>query len=87
MGKGTGQGLAISHSVIVDKHGGTISFESEAGKGTTFLVRLPLEPKRFGEVMKRILFVDDESMVLDGLRRMLARNAKRMGDGVRRERA
>jgi putative nucleotidyltransferase with HDIG domain len=29
------------------------------------------KPKRFGEVMKRILFVDDESMVLDGLRRML----------------
>ncbi len=42
VGKGTGQGLAISHSVIVDKHGGTISFESAAGKGTTFLVRLPL---------------------------------------------
>jgi PAS domain S-box-containing protein len=43
VGKGTGQGLAISHSVIVDKHGGTISFESESGKGTTFIVRLPLD--------------------------------------------
>jgi two-component system, NtrC family, sensor kinase len=42
VGKGTGQGLAISHSVVVDKHGGTISFESEDGKGTTFFVRLPL---------------------------------------------
>ena len=42
VGKGTGQGLAISHLVIVEKHGGTISFESEDGKGTTFLVRLPL---------------------------------------------
>ncbi len=42
VGKGTGQGLAISHSVVVDKHGGTVSFESEVGKGTTFLVRLPL---------------------------------------------
>lgn len=42
VGKGTGQGLAISHSVILDKHGGTISFESEVGKGTTFWVRLPL---------------------------------------------
>ncbi|HTL18653.1 MAG TPA: HAMP domain-containing sensor histidine kinase, partial [Patescibacteria group bacterium] len=42
VGKGTGQGLAISRSVIVDKHGGSISFESETGKGTTFTVRLPL---------------------------------------------
>ncbi|MBW1982527.1 MAG: PAS domain S-box protein [Deltaproteobacteria bacterium] len=43
VGKGTGQGLAIAHSVIVDKHGGTISCESRVGKGTTFTIRLPLE--------------------------------------------
>lgn len=42
VGKGTGQGLAISRSVVVDKHGGTITFESEVGKGTTFIIRLPL---------------------------------------------
>ena len=42
VGKGTGQGLAISRSVVVDKHGGTIEFESEVGKGTTFIIRLPL---------------------------------------------
>jgi PAS domain S-box-containing protein len=42
VGKGTGQGLAIAHSVIVQRHRGTIGFESETGKGTTFLVRLPL---------------------------------------------
>jgi PAS domain S-box-containing protein len=42
VGKGTGQGLAIARSVVVDKHGGTITFETEAGKGTTFIVRLPL---------------------------------------------
>ncbi len=41
IGKGTGQGLAIAHSVIVDKHGGTIHFETQEGKGTTFIVRLP----------------------------------------------
>lgn len=41
IGKGTGQGLAISRSVIVDKHGGSIHFETEEGKGTTFVVRLP----------------------------------------------
>jgi PAS domain S-box-containing protein len=43
VGKGTGQGLAIAHSVVVDKHQGTIHFETESGKGTTFIVRLPHE--------------------------------------------
>jgi signal transduction histidine kinase len=42
VGKGTGQGLAIAHSVIVKKHSGTIHFETETGKGTTFIIRLPL---------------------------------------------
>jgi PAS domain S-box-containing protein len=40
VGRGTGQGLAISRSVI-EKHGGTLTFETELGKGTTFFVRLP----------------------------------------------
>ena len=44
VGKGTGQGLALTRSVVVGKHGGTITFESEEGKGTTFIVRLPLNP-------------------------------------------
>lgn len=43
VGKGTGQGLAIAHNVIVEKHGGTISFETEMGKGTTFIIRLPID--------------------------------------------
>jgi len=42
VGKGTGQGLAIVHSVIT-KHGGTIDFESEVGQGTCFIVRLPVQ--------------------------------------------
>jgi signal transduction histidine kinase len=41
IGKGTGQGLSIARSVIVDKHGGSIHFETEEGKGTTFIIRLP----------------------------------------------
>jgi signal transduction histidine kinase len=43
VGKGTGQGLAISRAVIVGKHGGSIDFESAKGVGTTFSIRLPLE--------------------------------------------
>ncbi len=43
IGKGTGQGLAISRSVIVDKHNGTIDCVSQTGLGTTFTIRLPLE--------------------------------------------
>jgi two-component system NtrC family sensor kinase len=42
VGKGSGQGLAIAYSVVVDKHGGSIGFESHVGRGTTFIVSLPL---------------------------------------------
>ncbi len=42
VGKGTGQGLAIVRSIIVDKHGGEIDLRSEPGGGTTFELRLPL---------------------------------------------
>ncbi len=42
VGKGTGQGLAIAHSVVVEKHGGTISFESKIGEGTTITIHLPI---------------------------------------------
>jgi signal transduction histidine kinase len=42
VGKGTGQGLAIAHSVIHQKHGGRIDLQSTVGVGTTFHVHLPL---------------------------------------------
>jgi signal transduction histidine kinase len=42
VGQGTGQGLAIAHAVIVQKHDGSITFESEPGRGTTFVIQLPL---------------------------------------------
>jgi signal transduction histidine kinase len=41
VGQGSGQGLAIARS-IVDKHGGSIAFQTEPGRGTTFFVRLPV---------------------------------------------
>ena len=42
VGKGTGQGLAIAYNVVVEKHGGKLSFETKPGKGTTFIIQLPL---------------------------------------------
>jgi len=53
-GRGTGQGLAIVHSVVVEKHQGTIDFETQVGKGTTFIIRLPLyEPLEPGETCEQ----------------------------------
>ena len=43
VGGGKGQGLAIAHFSIVQRHGGTLTVESEPGKGTTFRIRLPVE--------------------------------------------
>lgn len=42
VGKGTGQGLALAHAVIVEKHGGSIEVDTELGKGTSFTIRVPL---------------------------------------------
>ena len=44
VGQGTGQGLAIAHLVVAERHGGSLFFETEPGESTTFIVRLPLEP-------------------------------------------
>ena len=43
VGKGTGQGLAIAYSVIVENHGGSLDVESAPGVGTTFIIRLPMK--------------------------------------------
>jgi signal transduction histidine kinase len=44
VGKGTGQGLAISHDIVVNKHGGKLDMQSTPGVGTTFFIRLPSVP-------------------------------------------
>jgi two-component system, NtrC family, sensor kinase len=52
VGKGTGQGLSIARSLVVDRHGGKLTFDTTIGKGTTFTIRLaaqgptPLDPPR-----------------------------------------
>ncbi|XPV77537.1 MAG: ATP-binding protein [Desulfovibrio sp.] len=45
VGKGTGQGLALAHSIIKGDHGGLISVENNEDKGATFTIKLPVTPE------------------------------------------
>jgi signal transduction histidine kinase len=49
IGKGSGQGLAIAYSIIHQKHGGTLRYIDETGKGAQFLICLPKMPNFQGE--------------------------------------
>ena len=84
VGKGTGQGLAIARSVIVNKHGGTLRFETDLGRGDDVFhsaaVGTAASPRcRAGggviatpeSPMMRILFVDDEVNVLQAMQRAM----------------
>ena len=75
LAESSGMGLAVAHG-IVKRHGGTISFESFDGKGTTFRIQLPLldsaipesTESNLGELQgmqEHILLVDDEDFVLE----------------------
>ena len=76
IGKGTGMGLAAAYGTIRN-HKGTITAESQVGKGSTFKIYLPIEMESYGEetgffkikdLVKgnaRILLVDDEQLQCD----------------------
>ncbi len=81
-GKGTGMGLAIVHGIIND-YGGTITVDSELGKGTSFNIFLPNakqeiietteEIKQVPKGTERILFIDDEELLAEMGNNMLQR--------------
>jgi PAS domain S-box-containing protein len=82
-GRGGGLGLSVCME-IVRLHGGTLTVESEVGRGSRFEVRLPVEngltpaPRPEASAAKqprrgRVLVIDDDELVLRGLGRMLSR--------------
>ena len=45
VGKGTGMGMSISYQIITEKHGGELTFISEVGQGTAFLISIPIRQR------------------------------------------
>jgi len=82
-GRGTGIGLPVVRGIVMN-HGGSISVESKIGQGTTVTVFLPAageatDPARgrksssaSGKSKRRILIVDDESLVLETMRQAMS---------------
>jgi len=79
VGKGSGMGLSVVHG-IVKNHGGTISVDSNPGKGTVFTICFPLlkekaaiEEETIQEIPRgkeTILFVDDEISIVEMMKKM-----------------
>jgi len=49
VGRGTGQGLALARRIVVERHGGSLTFDTKVGRGTTFHVRLPVVGRSLGK--------------------------------------
>ncbi len=86
-GEGTGLGLPIAKGIVAE-HGGTLEVESELGRGTTFVLTLPvseaapvppasMEPRAIPPGL-RVLVVDDEAAVRDLIAEALAAHGSRV---------
>jgi PAS domain S-box-containing protein len=92
--EGTGLGLSLSHSIILE-HGGTLEVENEAGQGATFIITLPITPA-FQEAAAQgassapappaqvksahILVVDDEAAIRALVKAILVKEGHAVGD-------
>ncbi|MBA4388492.1 MAG: hypothetical protein C0404_10960, partial [Verrucomicrobia bacterium] len=90
--RGTGMGLAMVHGAI-QRHKGTIEVQSEAGKGTSFILRLPISPDgSAGEAAsdetlpacppKRVLVVDDDPSCRSSVLRILRAEGHHVADAA-----
>ena len=86
--KGSGLGLSVTYTII-QQHNGTIEVESKKGRGTTFIINLPIvkEVRKTGEPVKekktkldigktkdlKVLIVDDEQDIINLMRSILKR--------------
>jgi PAS domain S-box-containing protein len=80
LGKGTGMGLSVVHG-IVKTYNGAVTVKSEEGRGTTFQILIPKakgredhqrgKQKKISAGSERILFVDDEKILVDIAKKML----------------
>lgn len=84
VGKGSGMGLAVVHGILKN-HGGAITVESKAGKGSRFVVYLPLTSKKIpagapekvssvpSNGKEKILLIDDEDIILSSVSKALSK--------------
>ena len=91
VGQGTGLGLSVCHGIITN-HGGRIYAESVVGEGATFIIELPVSKDNTGKATsapaklqksnhvsgKKILVVDDETVIRDILSRILSERGYRV---------
>ena len=52
IGKGTGLGMAISHQIIIEKHGGILKCSSKKGEGTEFIIQIPIKVSNVNKSQK-----------------------------------
>ena len=70
--EGSGLGLSVSYA-IARAHGGDLRVESELGRGTTFILLLPIADAGESAALERVLLVDDDPDVAEAITAMLTK--------------